>query len=348
MRSQDRIAYLAALSLLMSAAELLVPRILPFFRLGLANIPLLLALGMAPGHFALLLLLKAIGNAYISGTLFSVFAIISIAQTFASGIMMYALSRLFGRRISIYSVSAMGALASTLAQIAIATLYTGRGTLAFLPLMLTLSLPSSILVAFLSTRLELPEEIPEIRTDEEGRGNRLAIAAMILSAGAVMMTYGLLPLAISLIIALSFQSYTGRRIRLLPHLALLLFMTLSSLLTPSGRVLFSILSFPITEGSLIGGVEGALRLSSCMAISQGFSRLIVPKHGIIGNVMYIFSLMQSTFRETEGSLMERIAGTLELGGAVKTQKIAVNIPPFTLIGISLMFIALAMLGFLFY
>ena len=111
MRSQDRIAYLAALSLLMSAAELLVPRILPFFRLGLANIPLLLALGMAPGHFALLLLLKAIGNAYISGTLFSVFAIISIAQTFASGIMMYALSRLFGRRISIYSVSAMGALA---------------------------------------------------------------------------------------------------------------------------------------------------------------------------------------------------------------------------------------------
>ena len=101
-------------------------------------------------------------------------------------------------------------------------------------------------------------------------------------------------------------------------------------------------------GATISGVEGALRLSSCMAISQGFSRLIVPKRGIIGKVMYIFSLMQSSFRETEGSLMERIARTLELGGAVKTQNKAVNIPPFTLIGISIAFIALATLGFLFY
>ena len=348
MRSQDRIAYLAALSLLMSAVELLVPRVLPFFRLGLANIPLLMALGMAPGPFALLLLLKGIGNAYISGTLFSLFAIMSVVQTFASGITMYALSRMLERRISIYSVSAMGALASTLSQIAMAALYAGQGALAFLPLMLALSLPSSMLVAYLSTRITLPDEIPEIGNEESEGSSRLAIASMIISAGAVMMTDGIIPLSLSLIIALSFQAYAGRRIMLLPHIALLLFMTLSSLLTPSGRVLFSFLSFPITEDSLISGVEGALRLSSCMAISQGFSRLIVPKRGIIGKVMYIFSLMQSSFRETEGSLMERIARTLELGGAVRTQNKAVNIPPFTLIGISIAFIALATLGFLFY
>ena len=42
MQSRDKIAYLGALSLLMSLAELFVPRPLPFFRLGLANIPLLL------------------------------------------------------------------------------------------------------------------------------------------------------------------------------------------------------------------------------------------------------------------------------------------------------------------
>ena len=37
MLSRDRISSLAALSLLFSAAEMFIPRFLPFFRLGLAN-----------------------------------------------------------------------------------------------------------------------------------------------------------------------------------------------------------------------------------------------------------------------------------------------------------------------
>ena len=51
MQSRDKIAYLGALSLLMSLAELFVPRPLPFFRLGLANIPLLLGLTMDVGPY---------------------------------------------------------------------------------------------------------------------------------------------------------------------------------------------------------------------------------------------------------------------------------------------------------
>ena len=348
MRSRDRIAYLAALSLLMSAAELLVPRVLPFFRLGLANIPILMALGLDLRSFIMLLLLKGIGNAYISGTLFSIFAIMSIIQTLASGLTMYVLSRILRERISIYAISAMGALSSTIAQIAMATLYAGRGTLAFLPLMLALSLPSSILVAVLSRRLRIPEDIPTIDDGQRTGSSKATVGAMLVSAGSIMMTDGLLPLLLSLIMALALQAYVKRRIRLMPHLMLLAFMMLSSLLTPSGRLLFSIFSIPVTSGSLIEGAEGALRLSACMALSQAFSRLIVPERGIIGEVMYLFSLMQSSFRETEGSLMERISGSLELGGAHKTQKTAIIIPVFTLICISLAFIASAVLGFLFY
>ena len=44
MRYRDRIAYLGALSLFLSAIELLIPRVVPFFRIGLANIPVMAAL----------------------------------------------------------------------------------------------------------------------------------------------------------------------------------------------------------------------------------------------------------------------------------------------------------------
>ena len=152
MQSRDKIAYLGALSLLMSLAELFVPRPLPFFRLGLANIPLLLALTMDAGPYMTLLLVKAIGNSYISGTIFSPFALMSLAQTFASGMAMYGAGRL-GERISIYSVSLLGAAVSSAVQIAVAALYAGRGVTAFLPLMLAVALPSSLLVAYIAKRI---------------------------------------------------------------------------------------------------------------------------------------------------------------------------------------------------
>ena len=78
----------------MSLAELFVPRPLPFFRLGLANIPLLLGLTMDAGPYMALLLVKAIGNSYVSGTIFSPFALMSLAQTFASGMAMYGAGKL--------------------------------------------------------------------------------------------------------------------------------------------------------------------------------------------------------------------------------------------------------------
>ena len=59
MRYRDRIAYLGALSLFLSAIELLIPRVIPFFRIGLANIPVMAALGLPVWDFSILLFITA-------------------------------------------------------------------------------------------------------------------------------------------------------------------------------------------------------------------------------------------------------------------------------------------------
>ena len=89
MLSRDRISSLAALSLLFSAAEMFIPRFLPFFRLGLSNIPMLMALDMNWASYLVLALMKGIGTSYVSGNLFSVFAAISIAQSLAAAIVVW-------------------------------------------------------------------------------------------------------------------------------------------------------------------------------------------------------------------------------------------------------------------
>ena len=150
MQKQDKIPYLAAISLFMSALEMFIPKPIPFFRLGLANIPLLLALDMDIGSFLLLALMKGLGTSYVSGNLFSIFGLMSISQSVISAFAMYAVSRLFGKHISIYGISMTGALSSASMQILIASLYAGKGMFMFFTPLLLISFPASIITAFAS------------------------------------------------------------------------------------------------------------------------------------------------------------------------------------------------------
>jgi len=108
------IALLGALSFFLSALEYMIPKPLPFIRLGLANFPLLIALDLMPfPSFIFLIGIKVIGQALISGTLFSYVFLFSLAGTGVSGVLMYALRRTLGKeRISFIGISAAGALAS--------------------------------------------------------------------------------------------------------------------------------------------------------------------------------------------------------------------------------------------
>ena len=122
MQKQDKIAYLASISLFLSIVELFIPRPLPFFRIGLANIPLLFAINYDFSSFMLLTLLKGLGSSYISGNLISIFGVMSVLQSLASGLAMFSVSRLWGKHISIYGISMTGALVSTIVQILVALL----------------------------------------------------------------------------------------------------------------------------------------------------------------------------------------------------------------------------------
>lgn len=110
-------AMLAALSLLLSTIELLLPKPVPFFRIGLANLPLLIGLVLLTSrHYWLLVVLKIAGQGIIGGTLFSYVFLLSLAGSLSSGAVMFLLFRLPQKWRTLVGVSMGGALASNLAQ----------------------------------------------------------------------------------------------------------------------------------------------------------------------------------------------------------------------------------------
>ena len=115
--------FLAALCLFLATVEYAIPKPLPFLRLGLANLPVIVALFLLPSRdIYTLILLKIIGQALITGTLFSYIFAFSAAGSLASGLTMMGVHRLFKNRISCIGLSLAGAAANNLAQLAVARL----------------------------------------------------------------------------------------------------------------------------------------------------------------------------------------------------------------------------------
>ena len=150
-QNKNQIAWLTALTLLFSYAEMLLPRTVPFFRLGLGNAVILAALNLNFSSFFLLTILKSISASLMAGTLFSPFLLLSLTQSVFSGLLMYflfRLNRLFRHRpLSLYGISLAGAAFSALVQIFLSSLYLGAGTMSLLGPMLFFSVLSGIITA---------------------------------------------------------------------------------------------------------------------------------------------------------------------------------------------------------
>jgi heptaprenyl diphosphate synthase len=91
-------------------------------RIGLANLPLMLALDIFPfGAYLLLVLIKVLGQAIVTGTLFSYVFLFSFAGSFVSALSMFALRRFPGpERLSLAGIGAAGALLSNGTQLILA------------------------------------------------------------------------------------------------------------------------------------------------------------------------------------------------------------------------------------
>ncbi|MBI9101087.1 MAG: Gx transporter family protein [Spirochaetales bacterium] len=116
--SSKTVALLGAFCLFLATVEFMIPKPLPFLRLGLANLPILIGLSiLSPGQVISLVVIKILGQGLVNGTLFSYIFLFSAAGSMASCLVMLLTFR-FGRRfISLIGISLMGALASNLVQL---------------------------------------------------------------------------------------------------------------------------------------------------------------------------------------------------------------------------------------
>jgi heptaprenyl diphosphate synthase len=156
-RSDDRdlVAFLGGLCLFLSTVEYLIPRPIPFLRIGLANLPLLVGLDLlSPGGLLLVAALKVIGQGLVGGTLATYVFLFSAAGTFASALAMIAVRRLFAARISLVGVGVTGALVSNVTQIAVAIGLDilGRGAWAIAPPFIALGTVSAALLGLFAER----------------------------------------------------------------------------------------------------------------------------------------------------------------------------------------------------
>ena len=115
------LALLGAFCMFLSTVEFMIPKPMPFMRLGIANLPLMLALDIFPfPAFMVLVGIKVVGQALITGTLFSYIFLFSLAGTVLAAVSMYALRYGLKGRVSFIGVGTMGAMMSNISQMALA------------------------------------------------------------------------------------------------------------------------------------------------------------------------------------------------------------------------------------
>ncbi|WP_018527402.1 Gx transporter family protein [Alkalispirochaeta alkalica] len=120
----DLLALLAAVAIFCSTLEYLIPKPVPFFRIGFANLPLLVMIRVFRGrHLFSLALAKVLGQGLINGTLASYVFLFSLAGTLASVAVMIGVARAGGNRVSLVGISTAGALASNVVQVSLSVLF---------------------------------------------------------------------------------------------------------------------------------------------------------------------------------------------------------------------------------
>jgi len=148
------IALMAAFALFLSTVEYMIPKPVPFMRIGLANLPLIIGLGiLSDREYVLLAFLKVLGQGLVTGTIFSYIILFSLAGTFASALIMYLLHRFARRWTSLLGISIAGAMASNIAQLQLSRLILfGDAARLIAPPFLIVGLVTSIILGLFAIR----------------------------------------------------------------------------------------------------------------------------------------------------------------------------------------------------
>jgi uncharacterized membrane protein len=300
-RSDTVVAWFGALCFFLSAIEYLIPKPLPFLRVGLANLPVMLAIDILPlPAFCALILIKILGQGLIGGTLFSYVALFSAVGTVSSALLMLALRRLFPRSLSYVGLSLAGAFASNAAQLLLARWYLFGESAAYIapPFFLVGCVTGAALGLFANRYAAKSQWYADVR-----RGNlepllatelaastaktettkhrttarhgpawlwrqpafRLAVGSTLICA---LLFADLLPQAALFALSLILVIADRGRIRPLPILVTSASVILFNLVVPVGKLLVAPLGLAITQGALETGIKKALALEGMIFFSR--------------------------------------------------------------------------------
>lgn len=301
------LAKLAAACLFLSTLEYMIPKALPFMKIGLANVPVMISFALLdPAGIALLVLMKVLGQSLVNGTLFSYIIVFSAGGSFISAAVMYLFFRLGRDRFSFIGISVAGALASNLVQLLLARfILFGPAVLLIAPPFLIAGLISSLLLGYFTEMFidrsawygALLEHRPD-RSSSVLERQRMSFDARFITGLLLLpallfqewLTGTLFIASIAVLLALG----AGRKFRILPNMILLLSVTAANLLQKNGLILFDIAGAQITLGALQIGLKKSLTLLGMMYLSQymASSRPMLP-----GRIGALLSLQISYFQQ---------------------------------------------------
>ena len=287
-----KLAFFSALCFFLSAVEYAIPKPVPFFRIGLANLPIMISfLCMSRKESTALIFLKVLLQGIISGTLFSYIFLFSLAGSVASGFVMMAIFHLFYEKklVSWLGISMAGGLANNLAQLGIACIFLfGENTKFVAPVLLAISFVASIAMGlFANVFVEKSKWLADLKnknwTEVKSSGKKSAAAEEKKSSSKFQ--FLVLAFSLSMFILLFFSKsiyavsgifllaviscfIKNKRVNLLPSLALILSVTFFSILVPHGKILAEIWKLKITDGAIFSGLERSIKLCSCVFLSK--------------------------------------------------------------------------------
>ena len=315
---------LGAFCLFLSAVEYMIPKPLPFFRIGLANLPLMLAIDIFPlPSFLVLICIKVFGQALITGTLFSYIFLFSVTGTFLSALLMYFLRRALKKeRVTFIGVGTLGAVVSNLSQVSLAYFFIFKENVFYIaPAFLTAGLVTGIALGvfcevFANKSKWYEEKIrdkkEEIRNEEEELKNEEKIISgknisssmsslikfneNIFSAKALFLTGLIIIPAVLFNPSVEYRCLqflffwflaiiSGRKTNTLFTIFITAFIIVFNLLIPYGKVLFSIGAFKITSGALEAGVFRAVTLQALVMLSKVTIRNDLKLPGAFGQLL---------------------------------------------------------------
>jgi len=147
-----RLGLMGSAAVVLFVLEGLAPRPLPWMKLGLGNLPVLVSLLVYGGGPALSVsAVKLLVGGLISGSLAGPAFVLAAGAGLASLLVMAAVRRTTGGMFSPVGLSILGALTHQLVQLVLAYVYVGQvGLFALLPLFLLSGLLSGALIGLLA------------------------------------------------------------------------------------------------------------------------------------------------------------------------------------------------------